>query len=304
MSSTLNVDLLASAIKTKRGSKGLRETAAEIGDVSSATLSRIEQKNLPDVETFIKVCKWLKVSTDTFIIKKKEVRSDLSERDKLVYQLRSSQELDGETIDAMIAMVNVAFKNLKSMPSSFKFKYGFKAKAERLSEQFRKELGISKFDPLDALLLAKHLAIPVATVDDFINDLPHTSLTTLRDTAKFNAMWMMNEDSDKFIIHNNYHSLKRQQSNLMHELSHVILNHEISSDVVQLCFLTGLHYFNVQQEQEAKFLGGCLQIPRPGLLWALKRNLSEEQISDYYNASLEMVMYRLKISGGVNSKKL
>lgn len=112
MPSTLNVDLFASAIKTKRGTKGLRETAAEIGDVSSATLSRIEQGNLPDVETFIKICKWLKVSTDTFISGKNNP-SDLSEKDKIVYQLRSSQELDSETINAMIGMVNVAFSKFK-----------------------------------------------------------------------------------------------------------------------------------------------------------------------------------------------
>jgi len=113
MSSTLNVELLASAIKTKRGSKGLRETAAEIGNISSATLSRIEQGNLPDVETFIKICKWLKVPTDKFVTGKKPTSLDLSEKDKIVYQLRSSQELDSDTINAMIAMVNMAFTKRK-----------------------------------------------------------------------------------------------------------------------------------------------------------------------------------------------
>ena len=113
MPSTLNVDLLASTIKTKRGQKGLRETATEIGDVSFATLSRIEQGNLPDVETFIKLCKWLKVPTDKFITGKKAATTDLSEKDKIVYQLRSSQELDSDTINAMIAMVNIAFNKKK-----------------------------------------------------------------------------------------------------------------------------------------------------------------------------------------------
>lgn len=109
MQSTLNTELLASAIKTKRGKKGLRETATEIGGVSSATLSRIEQGNLPDVETFIKICKWLGIATDVFVGGKKVEKSQLSEKDKLVYQLRSSQELDSDTINAMVAMVNVAF---------------------------------------------------------------------------------------------------------------------------------------------------------------------------------------------------
>jgi transcriptional regulator with XRE-family HTH domain len=109
MPSTLNTELLASAIKTKRGTKGLRDTATEIGGVSPATLSRVEQGNLPDVETFIKLCKWLGVPTDAFVVGKKASTKELSEKDKIVYQLRSSQELDPDTIKAMVAMVNVAF---------------------------------------------------------------------------------------------------------------------------------------------------------------------------------------------------
>jgi transcriptional regulator with XRE-family HTH domain len=112
MQSTLNTELLSSTIKSKRGKKGLRDTAREI-DISSATLSRVELGNLPDVETFIKICKWIGVSTDTFIVGKKPAKAELSEKDKIVYQLRSSQELDSETINAMIAMVDIAFTKLK-----------------------------------------------------------------------------------------------------------------------------------------------------------------------------------------------
>lgn len=113
MQSTLNTELLASTIKSKRGKMGLRDAANEIGNVSSATLGRVEKGNLPDVETFIKICKWLQVSTDTFVIDKKITNTKLSEKDKIVYQLRSSQELDKDTITAMIAMVDMAFTKLK-----------------------------------------------------------------------------------------------------------------------------------------------------------------------------------------------
>ncbi len=93
MPSTLNVDLFASAIKTKRGTKGLRETATEIGDVSSATLSRIEQGNLPDVETFIKICKWLNVSTDTFITGK---------RNQVIYQKKIKSSINFVLVKSLI----------------------------------------------------------------------------------------------------------------------------------------------------------------------------------------------------------
>jgi transcriptional regulator with XRE-family HTH domain len=112
MQSTLNTALLSSTIKSKRGQKGLRDTAKEI-DISSATLSRVELGNIPDVETFIKICKWIGVSTDTFIVGKKPSKAELSDKDKIVYQLRSSQELDPDTINAMVAMVDMAFTKLK-----------------------------------------------------------------------------------------------------------------------------------------------------------------------------------------------
>ncbi|WEK34682.1 MAG: helix-turn-helix transcriptional regulator [Candidatus Pseudobacter hemicellulosilyticus] len=113
MKSTLNTDLLASMLKSKRGKKGLRETAIEIGNISPATLSRVEQGNLPDVETFIRLCQWLNVSTETFVTENSTVVNDLSEKDKIVFQLRSSHELDPETISAMITMVDIAFTKSK-----------------------------------------------------------------------------------------------------------------------------------------------------------------------------------------------
>lgn len=71
MISTINTELLASMIKSKRKNQGLRATAKEIGNVSAATISRIEQGKVPDVETFIKICRWLKVPTDDIILHKR-----------------------------------------------------------------------------------------------------------------------------------------------------------------------------------------------------------------------------------------
>jgi Zn-dependent peptidase ImmA (M78 family) len=183
------------------------------------------------------------------------------------------------------------------MPSKSVLKRGFKAEAERLSEKYRAQLGISKFDPMDAFTLADHLEIPVIPVDAFIGDLPEETIAILSDTDRFSAMWMPNANGDKIIIHNNHHSEKRQQSNIMHELAHIIRCHQIPAEAAKLCLMYGLHYYNTEQEQEAKYLGGCLQITRAGLSWALKRNFNDNQISDYYNASSEMVRYRLNATG-------
>lgn len=184
------------------------------------------------------------------------------------------------------------------MASSSLLVRGFKAKAERMSEEFRVELGKTKFDALDAFSLAQHLKIQISSVKEIFedaNDNKHYEI--LSDCTKFNAMWMPNIHGDKIIIHNDNHSLYRQQSNLMHELSHIILGHEIPLKAAQLCHEFNLHYYNPVHEEEAKYLGGCLQITREGLLAALKSKKSKEQISNLFSASLEMVNYRINTTG-------
>lgn len=47
-------------VKRKRGDLGLRTAADQIG-ITHTTLSRVEAGNLPDLNTFIKICKWLGV---------------------------------------------------------------------------------------------------------------------------------------------------------------------------------------------------------------------------------------------------
>lgn len=61
-------------VKTKRVIElniGLREVAKK-SKVSAATLSRIENGNIPDMESLLKVCKWLQVSPSNFFISSKK----------------------------------------------------------------------------------------------------------------------------------------------------------------------------------------------------------------------------------------
>ncbi len=53
-------------LREKRRQRALREVAAEIG-VSSATLSRVENGQLPDLQTFSKICRWLDTDPGAFL---------------------------------------------------------------------------------------------------------------------------------------------------------------------------------------------------------------------------------------------
>lgn len=121
MSTALNTDLLATMLKTKRGRTGLRAVAEEMGDVSVATLSRIEQGKVPDVDTFIKICKWLDVPTDTFVVRSnEEVVSTQSNQQTVVAHLRADRELDPDTIQMLVKLVNLAYSSKAPRPVSEK----------------------------------------------------------------------------------------------------------------------------------------------------------------------------------------
>ena len=109
MKSTLNTDLLAGMLKSQRADRGLRAIADEIGNVSAATLSRIEQGKVPDVDTFISICKWLKVSTDTFILNDVS-NTPVSNKDQVVAHLRADKELKKDTVDMLIKMIDMAYE--------------------------------------------------------------------------------------------------------------------------------------------------------------------------------------------------
>ncbi len=55
---TLSIENLGRIIVEHRGTLGVRAAAKEIG-ISSATLSRVENGNVPDLATFAKICSWL-----------------------------------------------------------------------------------------------------------------------------------------------------------------------------------------------------------------------------------------------------
>lgn len=184
------------------------------------------------------------------------------------------------------------------MPSKSLLVYGFKADADRMAEEYRAKLGLSKFSPLDAFQLADYLQVDIFSVDEiFSGKKSHPDYIKMSDTSRFSAMWLPNAYGEKIIVHNTNHSQNRQQSNLMHELAHIIRKHEIPDEQARLCAQFNLHYYNPLHEQEAKYLGGCLQVSRPGLLWALKYGYTVEQMSEYFNASIDMINYRLGITG-------
>ena len=116
MTNHIDMGRLSEALKAKRGNRGLRAVADEIteniGQVSASTLSRIEQGKIPDLDTFVKVCKWIGISTEQFLAGVENVKSDSAK--VIEAHLRADRTLDPKTITAISEMIRLAYTEAKN----------------------------------------------------------------------------------------------------------------------------------------------------------------------------------------------
>lgn len=109
----IDLERFSAEVKTKRGKQGLREVATEIGGVSAPTLSRIEQGNVPDLDTYIVICKWLGKSPKEFTIG--ETKEEEGSVPKIIEaRLRADKTLPKETVDALSRMIELAYEAAKA----------------------------------------------------------------------------------------------------------------------------------------------------------------------------------------------
>jgi len=116
MASEIDFVKLGAAVKAKRGDKGLREAAEEIGEISPSTLSRIEGKRAADISmsTYLQLCDWLGVSPETFIQGYQEdAPPDFDIPDAIELQLRASKEIDPQTAQMLAEMFKAAYREAK-----------------------------------------------------------------------------------------------------------------------------------------------------------------------------------------------
>ena len=62
----VTLENLGLRVREKRGEKGVRAAAKEIG-ISHATLSRVERGFMPDLANYRRICRWLGVDVDTVV---------------------------------------------------------------------------------------------------------------------------------------------------------------------------------------------------------------------------------------------
>jgi len=98
-----SLESLGTLVLDKRGKIGIRATAANVG-VSPATLSRVENGHLPDLENFQKICRWLKVDPSILL----GFDAEASDRPVAAVHFRKKQTMALETASALADMILAA----------------------------------------------------------------------------------------------------------------------------------------------------------------------------------------------------
>lgn len=174
------------------------------------------------------------------------------------------------------------------------FKRGFKTNAEKLSISYREQLKLKAWEPICAFKLAEYLKISFYKATDFISS--ESEIETLKQ-SEWSALTMITKIGNRIIIFNPFHSQQRQQSDMMHELAHIVCEHKRDNEKYDFEIPFGMHVFDEIQEEEAKYLGATLQLSKACLFWSNKRSLTYEEIALKFNSSTEMVRYRMNMTG-------
>ena len=154
-------------------------------------------------------------------------------------------------------------------------------------------MGTRASDGLDAVLLATHAGAEVRRADELTSLSKLKTLETLQSGA-FSAC-TFHIGGRPIIVYSPLASHGRTQSDVAHEVSHIILSHDVQT-VQQL---DGASFFTCDpdEEQEANWLAGCLLLPRNLLLSAMRRGLNAEEIAQKYGVSLPMAEFRIRATG-------
>lgn len=172
---------------------------------------------------------------------------------------------------------------------------GFKSWCERVALQQRTELSLRPEDPLDPMALAGHLGVAVWTAEQVPGlDPAHLGVLVEKDPDSWSAITLCTGVKDLIIV-NPAHGGGRRASDIMHEIAHILIGHDPARVDVTEDGLLILSSYDKQQEEEAKWLSGCLLLPREALLLIRRRKMDPETAARTYGVSDQMLTFRQRV---------
>lgn len=174
---------------------------------------------------------------------------------------------------------------------------GFKSQCERRAVEIRRSFQLEPDSPLVAIDYAHDSGVVVWSDKDIVDlsDEDRRQLTVL-DAESWSA-FVLRITHRHLILYNSAQTAPRVNSVIMHELSHILLGHKLTSAGLSEDGHLLPTLYDQDQEDEANWLAGTLLLPRPALLTIRFQRLTESQARDRYGVSEQMLQWRMRMSG-------
>ena len=176
------------------------------------------------------------------------------------------------------------------------FRRGFKTWCESVSLDLRNDLGIGDAAPLPSQELAVHLDAELWSPQELVGLSDEALKVVHGESDDWSAATVL-LDGAAAVIYNPWHSAGRRSSDIMHELSHILLKHDPATVILSADGRLAFRSFHKDQEDEADWLFGCLLLPRPALLHIAATGMTDEEATAAYVVSNDLLVYRRNITG-------
>lgn len=173
---------------------------------------------------------------------------------------------------------------------------GFKKYAEDLATDIRKELSRPAHDRLCAFELAEHLGVPTLKFSQLVPvakdrfGITGDQLKALDEEV--HGLCIPWGETGRAIIYNDNRVPARQQSDVAHEASHILLGHPMA-DIVS----GAVSQRTKELEDEASTLGGTLLVPRAAAIHVLRERVPMDEAAAFYGVSEQLLQWRCNVSG-------
>lgn len=177
------------------------------------------------------------------------------------------------------------------------YRRGFKKECEEICHEVRVELGLGRYAAFDPFALADYLLIPHEPIDHYAGEGDcGWAVTHLAGEGRdeFSAVTVY-RGTRRRILYNGSNSPTRKRSDVSHELSHVLLEHEpgpVKGD-------GGARTWHSMQEKEAAWMGGVLLVPEHVALSIARSDTPLTAAANSYGVSVDLMQWRLRASGAL-----
>lgn len=289
---------LVKAVRAKRDREGLSIRALSgIVGISFSTLARIERgEGSPDNNSKIRLLEWLGPDAE---------EHELGFDGVAFVHFRAGKNASSGTVQTLLQAAVCLRQHYadgdtsepSNPPADGDVVPMSKEELEGTAEDFRRDLGLGKNDPLDPF----HLIVAPVTVERLQSStcLDAKTRKTLAGPVcnEWSAMSVpLNAAQERWVVFlNDCHTLERQRVTLLEEYWHILSGHRLTK-IAKIAGSFGRTY-DSSEEHDAYFLASATLLPRDAVKHMVGQGKSAAEIAAFYGTSPELVEYRIKRLG-------